>query len=402
MAYDIPDHGEGLSEIQSIIFQEDLDVAISAPPQGTYVRSGGVVTAQATPNMTVQVAACVVYSQGLRYPVAASTSLAITAADATNPRLDAVVVTSAGALVVRTGVPVAFTPPNSTTTPKPAVLTAGDVMLAQVYVPAAATAIATANIKDRRFLVPDLDWAQTETGTYDNILYVLPTSSSSSPSARGGAISNGGTSSHPVAATGRINQLRRVRHENVVTTTNQILGIYQNSGGLRQFWRGNAANQGGFYFRGKMTIELMPAATIRLFCGLNNNNFANVSSDTLTGDMCGLWHDTTMAATVLNFVTRDNVTTTSVAITLATALAAGQGYELVMYCKPNDTILYYKVIDMLTGNTLADSFTSTTLPRNTIFLGPELAMSNGTANVTVSTTASGLVECYATSPAIRS
>ena len=144
----------------------------------------------------------------------------------------------------------------------------------------------------------------------------------------------------------------------------------------------------------------MPAATIRLFMGMNNITTGNVISNTLAGDQCGLWHDDTMAATVLNFITRDNVTTTSVAITLATALAAGQGYELIMYCKPFDTVLFYKVIDMLTGLTLADSFTSTTLPRNTIFLGPEMAMSNS-ANATVTTVAPEIQETYVTSPAIR-
>ena len=144
----------------------------------------------------------------------------------------------------------------------------------------------------------------------------------------------------------------------------------------------------------------MPAATIRLFMGMNNITTGNVITNTLAGDQCGLWHDDAMAATVLNFITRDNVTTTSVAITLATALAQGQGYELIMYCKPFDTVLFYKVIDMLTGLTLADSFTSTTLPRNTIFLGPEMAMSNS-ANATVATTAPEIQETLITSPAIR-
>ena len=55
---------------------------------------------------------------------------------------------------------------------------------------------------------------------------------------------------------------------------------------------------------------------------------------------------------------------------------------------------------MLTGLTLADSFTSTTLPRNTIFMGPEMAMSNA-ANVVVTTTAPEIQECLITSPAIR-
>ena len=90
----------------------------------------------------------------------------------------------------------------------------------------------------------------------------------------------------------------------------------------------------------------------------------------------------------------------AVAITLAAPMAGGQGYELIMYCAPNSTILFYKVVDMLTGLTLADSFTSTTLPRNSVFLGPEVAMSNA-ANILVATTAPEFQECYITSPAYR-
>jgi hypothetical protein len=38
--------------------------------------------------------------------------------------------------------------------------------------------------------------------------------------------------------------------------------------------------------------------------------------------------------------------------------------------------------------------TSTTLPRNTIFMGPQVEMSNGTANTTVGTTAIGVARIY--------
>ena len=394
--YTIPDQGEGASNIQSIVFQDDLENAINSPYLGTFVVSGLAVTANAA--LSVAVAAGVCYSQGIRYPVAANATLMIAAADLTNPRIDMVVVTTAGVLAVRQGVPVAFT---TTTAPKPLNLTLGDVPVAQVLVRAGVTIITAADIIDKRLIVPNLSNFPTEVGLVDNFLHILPVSGSTTPSARGGAITSGGTVTHPQPAiTDRRTQAWRSQHANIATTTNQILGYYQNGIALKQFHRGSAAGRGGFYFRGKMWIGLMPAATIRLFMGMNNITTGNVITNTLAGDQCGLWHDDTMAATVLNFITRDNVTTTSVAITLATALAQGQGYELIMYCKPFDTVLFYKVIDMLTGLTLADSFTSTTLPRNTIFLGPEMAMSNS-ANATVATTAPEIQETLITSPAIR-
>ena len=397
MPYDIPDDGEGLSRIQSIVFQEDLEVAINDAREGTYVKSGGLVTAQGVPNLSVIVAASVAYSLGFRFPVAASASLAIATADVTNPRLDAVVVTSAGVLAVRTGTPVAFT---TTTTPKPAVLSLGDVMLAQVFVPALALVINPANIKDRRSLIQSLDWALTETGSYDNTMSVLPVSGSTTVAVRGGApVTTLGAITHPTPTAGRITQLWRAQYSSAVTTVDQGIGWWYNSAALHKYWRGNAANLGGFYYRGKFVIGAWTTGD-RYFQGMTSAIAAVTVSNTLAGDICGLWHDAAMADTVLNFITRDNTTTTSVAITLATAMATGQGYELVMYCKPNDTILYYKVIDMLTGNTLADSFTSTTLPRNTIFMSPQQTMSNG-ANALVTAAATGVVECEVKSPAIR-
>ena len=394
--YTIPDQGEGASNIQSICFQDDLENAINSPYLGTFVKSGLGVTANAA--LSVAVAAGVCYSQGIRYPVAANAALMIAAADLTNPRIDMIVVTTAGVLAVRQGVAVAFT---TTTTPKPLNLTLGDVALAQVLVRSLVTVITAADIVDKRLIVPNLTNFDAEVGLVDNFLHVVPVSGVSAPASRGGSVTSGGTITHPqLAITNRSTQSRRTRFANIATTTNQILGYYQSTLLLQNFWRGNAAGLGGFNYRGKMWIGLMPAATIRYFLGLTSVLTGTVISNTLAGDSCGLWHDDTMAATVLNFITRDNVTTTSVAITLAAPMASGQGYELIMFCAPNSTIIFYKVVDMLTGLTLADSFTSTTLPRNSVFLGAEAAMSNS-ANATVTTVAPDIQETFITSPSIR-
>jgi hypothetical protein len=124
-----------------------------------------------------------------------------------------------------------------------------------------------------------------------------------------------------------------------------------------------------------------------LFVGINDSNAGWVISDTLTGNGCGLWHDTTEAATVLNFVTRDGTTATKSAITLATALAAGQCFDFWMWSAPNGSVIGYKLVELNTGTTLVDTTTSTTIPLSTAFMGQEMAMSNGTANITVTTTA---------------
>lgn len=141
MPFTIPDKGEGFNDIQSILFQEYLDVIIAGISVATCVVTGCAVTAQATPNMTVAVASGTVRSNDVAYSVTGANAT-VTAADATNSRLDLVVITSSGAIAVRAGVAAAA--------PKPGVRTANDVVLAVVFVPAADAAINANQIVDLR------------------------------------------------------------------------------------------------------------------------------------------------------------------------------------------------------------------------------------------------------------
>ncbi|HSX35790.1 MAG TPA: hypothetical protein VLH84_02540 [Patescibacteria group bacterium] len=205
-----------------------------------------------------------------------------------------------------------------------------------------------------------------------------------------------GTVSHPVPATtapALANQIHRTRYANIVTTTNQVLGPKVNTTSENDFWTGNAAGLGGFFFNTRFVVDLWPAATVRLFAGLSSSTTAVVASDTVAGDVVGLWHDTTDAATTFNLVTRNNTTTTKTAITVSNAIAAGNAYDFYMFCKPNDTTIFYRLDDLVNGVTYEGS-TSTTLPRNTIFMGPQVEMSNGTANTTVTTVGIGVARIY--------
>lgn len=203
------------------------------------------------------------------------------------------------------------------------------------------------------------------------------------------AWTTGGTVSHPTpssTAPAVYSQQKRTRWANVVTTTNQLLGL-RTATAEKRFWRGNAAGLGGFNFHCRFAIGLWPAATVRLFVGLSSLNTAVSAADGATGHVCGFQHDTAEAASVLNFITRNNTTTTKVAITLAANLAAGQCFDCWIWSAPNGSVIGYKLVELNTGTTLADTTTSTTIPSNTTFLGPEMSMSNGTANITVTTTA---------------
>src|SRR3990170_6103785 len=115
----LPDIGEGDSDLQAILFQEYLEVLVAGINGLDCVLSGLVVTGGA--DMTPAVAKGSVLSNGVMFAVAAA-DVTIGTADATNPRLDLIVVTSAGALAVRAGTPAA--------NPKPATRSANDVVIA--------------------------------------------------------------------------------------------------------------------------------------------------------------------------------------------------------------------------------------------------------------------------------
>jgi hypothetical protein len=144
MAFTIPDKGEGQNDLQSILFQEYLDVLVAGINGLECVLSGGAVTAQGSPDMTVAVAKAAVLSNGALFAVAAGNGT-ITAANGTNPRLDLVVITSAGAIAVRAG--------TAAANPKPPARSANDVVLAVVYVPASDTTIGSDQITDMRIMV---------------------------------------------------------------------------------------------------------------------------------------------------------------------------------------------------------------------------------------------------------
>lgn len=139
MPWTIPDKGTADNDLQTIAFSADLDI-LQAGLSGTdCVLSGGAVTGNA--NLVPSVAKCAVMTNGVMKAVAAAT-VTITTADATNPRIDLIVVNSSGTLAVRAG--------TAAANPKPPARTANDVVLAFAYVPAAATSLGTTKFIDKR------------------------------------------------------------------------------------------------------------------------------------------------------------------------------------------------------------------------------------------------------------
>jgi hypothetical protein len=142
-AFTIPDKGEGDSNIQSILFQEDVDVLVAGISSTDCALSGLAITGGA--DMTPAVAKGSVLSNGTMFAVAAG-DVTVGAADGTNPRIDLIVISSSGAKAVRAG--------TAAAAPKPPARTANDVVIGQVYVPASDTTIGSSQIIDKRVFCP--------------------------------------------------------------------------------------------------------------------------------------------------------------------------------------------------------------------------------------------------------
>lgn len=109
------------------------------------VVSGLQTTAQAIPNMTVEVASGVIYMEnGERFEVEADTMLVL-AADPDNPRIDIIYINGTGI--------VSYYPGTAAAVPEAPETPGGSQLLAEVAVAANATVIEAANITDKRKLI---------------------------------------------------------------------------------------------------------------------------------------------------------------------------------------------------------------------------------------------------------
>lgn len=143
MTFTIPNETDAAFSDQAEPDSRDFSAILAEAFDLNGVISGCAVTAQGTPDMTVAVASGTVIVDGVLATVT-SGNVTITAANGTNPRIDLVVVDSAGAKSA-----VAGTAASNPVFPDPA----GKVVLAAVYVPANDTTIASNQITDKRVVI---------------------------------------------------------------------------------------------------------------------------------------------------------------------------------------------------------------------------------------------------------
>lgn len=217
----------------------------------------------------------------------------------------------------------------------------------------------------------------------NNVVQFNPTSGTTATGGFGvlwAKASSSGTADTPVpsgTSPAIINQMKRFRHRNVITTANQCMGIIATAANIPWVWRGNAAGLGGFFFFTRFVIEAWQSNSDRLFVGLTPGTTECATTNTFQNNTMGLWHDDTMGANVLYLATKDGATYNGGSAISGATLAAGQGYDFYMFAKPNDNTVYYRLDDINQGTTLIDSSVGSNLPVDNVFLGPQVTVGNG-------------------------
>jgi len=132
--------------------------------QGTYgwaVQSGAVTFSTGLTFNVAAIATADYKVAGVNGASYAGGSVVLTTQDATNPRVDIIVVTVAGAVSAVAGTPAALT---STGGPGPATPSAAQLEIARIFVPATGGLLSASSITDRRVALPDGAVTLTTTG----------------------------------------------------------------------------------------------------------------------------------------------------------------------------------------------------------------------------------------------
>ena len=212
-----------------------------------------------------------------------------------------------------------------------------------------------------------------------------------------------GTITHPtVVNTNFMTRVKFMQLNNVVTTPMQILGFTGSTATLANLHRGSVAGSGGFYMYARVAYPLVTRGGggtigIQTFVGLTSMTTGMVATTDikLTGDFCGFWQGISDNATTMAFICRDNVTLTRNYFTIPNGgIVSNTLYDYTIYSPPNGSYISYRMVEVSTNTVVTENIAVNNLPRNTIFMGTQVQMSNGTGNITVGTNGIGINKIY--------
>ena len=199
-------------------------------------------------------------------------------------------------------------------------------------------------------------------GLHGNAVFmVAPASGTTAPSVWGGTLTTAATMSvqQTIASANRWQATWRKRF-----ATSTTIG---NTSGMRtgyvQWFLGNAAGFGGFFFRCQLGQNLNLTGGQK-FVGLCASTGGLAAEPSALLNMCGMGFDSTDVNTGNWFFMYNDGTGTATKVDLGANAARNttHGYDLIMFAPPNAAIIYVKIINLHTGTTVLDTSYTTNIP----------------------------------------
>lgn len=158
------------------------------------------------------------------------------------------------------------------------------------------------------------------------------------------------------------------------------------------FFRGGGATQGGFFFFARFGFTTWNSGN-RLFVGLCVDTTALLTADP-SAKFNTLGFGVDAADSAISFIHNDGSgTAPKEPIAGQPALASNNVYDVYIFCKPNDTTVYFRLDDINAQSTIIDSFVTSELPVNTTMLCAQCAIGSG-SNAGAAVAAIGLNRLY--------
>lgn len=198
----------------------------------------------------------------------------------------------------------------------------------------------------------------------NNTVVWLPGTGTTAAISWGKSWTVGATQAHPgLATTNLLTSMSRATFT-TSTTSGNAAGVRMSAA---QFWRGNAAGLGGFFFFARIGVVTFQSA-MQIWCGLSATTGLLAGEPSAQANTVCIGKDTADANWQLIF--RDATTATKVDLGLA--VAANQVLDVMFFCPPNSSQITARVVNITSPASpvvLADNTVHTAnLPVSTAFL----------------------------------
>lgn len=220
-----------------------------------------------------------------------------------------------------------------------------------------------------------------QVGLHGNAVFlVAPASGTTAPTVLGGTLTTAATMSlqQTIASANPWQATARKRFATTATAGN-LSGMRT---AYTQWYRGNAAGFGGFFFRAQFgqNINLNGAQAFVGLCASTGALAAAAGSVAALLNMCGVGYDTTDASTGNWQFYRNDGSGTATKVDLGATNAARNtthGYDLVMFVAPNGSDLFVRIVNLHSGVTVLDTSYNTDLPAVNTGMAFKAEINNG-------------------------